>query len=236
MSLKDLVYDNLRDQMRKGELNHGDSINMDQTSKNLGISKTPLREALIKLEAEGFVKIIPWSGVVVNSLSLKDFEESYDVIGALESTALLKAAPRFTEKHAEAMEKLNEDMHQSIDAHDFEAYYRKNIRFHDTYINLSGNKLLIHQIEILKKRLYDFSRPNDFIREWEDVSIGEHQTLVGFLKKRDFTAAAEFLRGIIWSFEKQKKFIIQYYGFEDNREREATPAACVPKIGKPTGP
>ncbi len=224
-----LVYDYLREQMKKGDLKAGDSINMDQTAKSLGISKTPLREALIKLEAEGFVKIIPWSGVVVNTLSLKDFEECYEVIGALEAATLLKAAPRITKKHVEAMQKLNDEMKRSIDAHDFDAYYRKNLRFHETYIQLSGNTLMVHSIDILKKRLYEFTRPNEFIREWEDVSIGEHQTLIDHLRKGDFAAGADFLRNTIWSFEKQKEFIIQYYGFSRHSHPPQEPASSAPR-------
>ncbi len=57
-SLKELVYNYLRTQIQNGELKMGDPVNMDQTAKKLGISKTPLREALIKLETEGFVKIV----------------------------------------------------------------------------------------------------------------------------------------------------------------------------------
>ncbi|MCG2817221.1 MAG: GntR family transcriptional regulator, partial [Candidatus Aminicenantes bacterium] len=59
LSLKDQVYDYLRERMKKGELRPGAAINTDETSERLGISKTPLRDALIRLEVEGFVTILP---------------------------------------------------------------------------------------------------------------------------------------------------------------------------------
>ena len=64
---------------------------MEETSARLGVSKTPLRDALLQLEMEGFVAILPRRKVVVNVLSLEDIKNYYEIIGALESTALLRA-------------------------------------------------------------------------------------------------------------------------------------------------
>ncbi len=217
-SLKNLVYDYLRNQMQKGELKQGETINMDQTAQKLGISKTPLREALIKLEAEGFVRIQPWRGVIVNELNLRDFKESYQVIGALESTALLAASSRLDDRAIDRMEKLNEEMQRALERGDFDTYYENNIEFHRTYIDLAENKALADIIDVLKKKLYEFARPKEFIREWEDISMEEHRHLVDLLKQREFERAAAFLRNTIWSFEVQKKFIVRYYHFE-NREQ-----------------
>jgi len=93
-SLKDQVYEYLRDQMEKGNLLPGSYINMEETSKKLGISKTPLRDALLQLEMENFVTIIPRRGVIVNPLTLKDIKDYYEIIGSLESQALLSSFPR----------------------------------------------------------------------------------------------------------------------------------------------
>ena len=217
-SLKNLVYDYIRDQMQKGELKQGETINMEQTAQKLGVSKTPLREALIKLEAEGFVKIQPWRGVLVSVLTLQDFKECYQIIGALECSALMAAAPRMKKHDITRMEILDEEMQEAIEASNFDAYYDRNIEFHRTYIRLAENQALAHTVDILKKKLYEFSRPKEFIKEWEDVSMGEHKQLVAILKQGDFVKASDFLRNTIWSFEAQKKYIVKYYHFE-NREQ-----------------
>lgn len=220
-SLKNLVYDYLREQMQKGELRQGATINMEQTAQKLGVSKTPLREALIKLEAEGFVRILPWRGVVVSELTIQDFKDCYQIIGALECSALLAAATRMTEQDIARMQQLNDEMQQALESGDFDTYYDRNIEFHRTYINLAENQVLVNTVDILKKKLYEFARPKEFLREWEDVSMREHRHFVDLLKRRDFAAAAEFLRDTIWSFEVQKKYIIRYYHFENRNNEQA---------------
>jgi DNA-binding GntR family transcriptional regulator len=217
-SLKDLVYNYIREQMQIGQLKQGDPINMEETSKMLGVSKTPLREALIKLEAEGFVKIVPWRGVFVSELTLEDFEDCYQIIGALECSALLAAAPRMKEHHIRQMETIDDEMREAIEAGDFDRYYEKNIEFHRTYIDLAKNQILADTVDVLKKKLYEFSRPKEFIKEWEDVSMVEHQQLVKFLNQGQFEKAAAFLRQTIWSFEVQKRFIVKYYHFENKAQ------------------
>lgn len=214
-SLKNLMYDYLRDNIRKGELKPGDTINMEQTAKKLGMSKTPLREALIKLEAEGFVRIVPWRGVVVNKLTVQDFKECYQILGALESSAILSASTRIKKHDVMRMGILNDEMIEAIEVADFDAYCKKNIEFHGIYLDLSNNKLLADTADILKKRLYDFSRPKEFIKEWEDFSLGEHKKLVDFLYQNEFLKAADYLRNTIWNFDVQKKYIVKYYRFED---------------------
>ena len=214
-SLKNLVYGYLREQMQSGELKQGDSINMDRTAQRLGVSKTPLREALIKLEAEGFIKIIPWRGVVVSELTLQDFKDCYQIIGALECSALLAAFPLLKEKGSRRMADINAAMRRAIQAGDFDAYYEKNVEFHRTYLDLAGNTTLSETVDILKKKLYEFSRPKSFLREWEDVSMTEHERLVELLQDDRPREAADFLINTIWSFDVQKKFIVKYYQLEE---------------------
>ncbi|MCC7295868.1 MAG: GntR family transcriptional regulator, partial [Acidobacteria bacterium] len=77
--------------MRRGEILPGSVIDMEETSLRLGVSKTPLRDALLQLEMEGFVTILPRRKVVVNVLRPEDIKNYYEIIGALESTALRQA-------------------------------------------------------------------------------------------------------------------------------------------------
>ena len=128
-SLKEQVYDYLREEFRLHRLKPGAIINMDTTSKELGISKTPLREALLQLEMEGFVTIVPRRGIYVNSLSIKEIKEFYQVIGALEGSAILECANKMKKEDIEKMAKYNDEMEKAIEKDNFDLFYDKNISF-----------------------------------------------------------------------------------------------------------
>jgi len=210
-SLKEQVYEYLREQMRTGRLLPGSAIDMEETSKKLGVSKTPLRDALIQLEMEGFVTILPRRGVVVNTLSIQDIRDYYEIIGALESTALLLAFDRLEDKDVAYLERMNAEMKEAIDRDNFDLYYEKNLNFHDVFFNLCGNRNLVKIAVTLKKRLYDFPRQQGFVKEWEQASIGEHRELVGLIKGKNKTEAVNFIRDVHWSFRVQEKYISRYY-------------------------
>ena len=210
-SLKDQVYEYIRLQMKVGKLKPGNSIDMNAFSQKLGVSKTPLRDALIRLEMEGFVRILPRKGVIVNELTVQDIRDSYQILGALESTAIIAAAPHLEAAAVKKMEKLNEGMRQALERDDFNAYCEKNLRFHDIFLTLSGNKQLRDMADVLKKRLYDFPRQAGYVREWEDHSIQEHKELIRLIAEKEFLEAANFIRDVHWSFAVQKKFVEKYY-------------------------
>ena len=114
-SLKEQVYEYLRQQFQQHRLKPGTVINMENTSKKLGISKTPLRDALIQLEMEGFVTISPRRGIYVNALPLEEIREFYQVIGALESSTLQEVFPRLGAGVIHKMDQLNHQMQKAID-------------------------------------------------------------------------------------------------------------------------
>jgi DNA-binding GntR family transcriptional regulator len=210
-SLKEQVYEYLREQMRRGEIMPGSAIDMEETSKKLGVSKTPLRDALLQLEMEDFVTILPRRMVVVNSLTKDDIRNYYEIIGSLESMAMLKAFERLQASDIEAMQKLNAGMKEAIAANDFDLYYERNLAFHSTFLNLCGNDSLVKLVNNLKKRLYDFPRPKGFVKEWEESSILEHQALIDLLRKGRGQDAANHVRDVHWSFKVQERFVREYY-------------------------
>ncbi len=210
-SLKEQVYEYLREQMRRGEILPGSAIDMEETSKKLGVSKTPLRDALLQLEMEDFVTIRPRRMVVVNSLTEKDIRNYYEIIGALESMALLKAFDRLKPFDIEGMQALNDGMREAIAANDFDAYYEKNLAFHNVFLCHCGNDSLIKLVNNMKKRLYDFPRAKGFVKEWEESSILEHQALIDLVRSGRSQAAANHIRDIHWSFKVQEEFVRKYY-------------------------
>jgi DNA-binding GntR family transcriptional regulator len=89
LSLREQVYTYLRQQMSLGILVPGSTINIGEIASQLGISKTPLRDALIHLEVEGFVTILPRRGFCVNVLVLRDVRNAYDAIGMVEASIVM---------------------------------------------------------------------------------------------------------------------------------------------------
>jgi len=210
-SLKEQVYQYLKKQIQMRKLKPGDVISLEKTSKMLGISKTPLRDALIQLEMEGFVIIEPRKGIYVNKLTIEDIREFYEIIGALEATAVINAFPKVEEKHLENMKKLNNDMKKAIENNNFNLFYKKNLEFHNIYINLSDNKTLIKTLSNLKKRLYDFPCQDNWIKQWEIDSLQDHQFIIDSLEKGNPKAAANYIIEIMWNFNHYKDYIVSYY-------------------------
>ncbi len=210
-SLKEQVYEYLREQMRRGAILPGSAIDMEETSKKLGVSKTPLRDALLQLEMEDFVTILPRRMVIVNSLTERDIRNYYEIIGSLESMALLKAFDGLEPSDIDAMQKLNDGMKEAIAANDFDLYYEKNLAFHCRFLDPCGNDSLVKLVNNLKKRLYDFPRPKGFVKEWEESSILEHQALIDLLRAGRRQDAANHVRDVHWSFKVQEGFVRRYY-------------------------
>jgi DNA-binding GntR family transcriptional regulator len=210
-SLKEQVYEYLREQMRTGAILPGSVIDMEETSAKLGVSKTPLRDALLQLEMEDFVSILPRRKVVVNVLTEEDVRNYYDILGALESVALLKAFDRIRPSDVDSMQALNNGMKTAIAADNFDLYYEKNLAFHNTFLGLCGNMSLVKIVNTMKKRLYDFPRSKGFVKEWEEASIGEHQALIDLIKQGKRLEAADHIRDVHWSFEVQEPFVKRYY-------------------------
>jgi len=210
-SLKEQVYEYLRDQLGKGELLPGSSINMDETSQKLGVSRTPLRDALLQLEMEGFVSILPRRGVVVNHLTLQDIKNYYEIIGALESAALTANFDRIKDTKIQKMRVLNAEMKQAIEQDNFNLYYQKNLLFHDVFLTLCENKILVKIVNTLKKRLYDFPRQQGFVKRWEETSIDEHGELVRLIEEGKKEHAANYIRDVHWAYQVQEKFLKKYY-------------------------
>lgn len=210
-SLKEQVYEYLRGEIHKQNLKPGSMVNMDATSRKLGISKTPLRDALLQLEMEGFVTIAPRRGIYVNTLTIDDVKEFYQVIGALEHSALITGIPHLKTSHTNKMKRLIKDMKKALEVDNFDLFYKKNLEFHDTYIHLSRNHTLVKIVNNLKKRLYDFPPQEKWIKEWEEASTLEHQRIVQLIEEGKPREAADFIRDVHWSFNVQETFIKRYY-------------------------
>ncbi|MGA7874099.1 MAG: GntR family transcriptional regulator [Desulfoferrobacter sp.] len=210
VSLREQVYLYLREQMNSGKLLAGSTIDMSELSKQLGISKTPLRDALIRLECEGYVEILPRRGVRVAALTLQDVKNLYEIIGTLEASVILSCFVRMGPTHIERLKRLNTKMRTALVDEDFDNYYILNLDFHNVYLSLSANSELQDLIRNLKQRLYDFPR-RCYIKEWELSNCDEHQKFIEYLDNGDPRGAANQMRDVHWSFDVQEKFIRRFY-------------------------
>jgi DNA-binding GntR family transcriptional regulator len=220
-SLKDCVMDYLKQEMESGNLKPGDRINEKEICQKLGVSRTPIREALIQLEREGFIEISPRKSIRVKKLTLKEIEDIYQVIGALESEAAEIACDRLTPEDIARMEKDYEEMVQALAQDDFKKYMDINLELHNVHLRLCGNEVLINIVNQLKKRLYDFPRIMLNIPEWEEKCIEEHRQLIQFFKERNKGAIKELIKNKHWGFEDNRRFILVYYNLLNSENKQA---------------
>ncbi len=209
-SLREQVYQYLKEELQSGNILPGAYLNMGKLCRRLNVSKTPLREALIFLEAEGFVTILPRRGVLVNQLTLEEVRQIIQMVGSLEASAVVSAAPSLDALILKRLAAANEKMTAAVQREDFERYYRLNAEFHDVFLQRSGNRLLRRTVLLFKQRLYDFPR-RAYIREWELINCGEHARIIACLRRGDAERAARIMREEHWSFSKHEPYIRRFY-------------------------
>jgi len=211
-SLREQVYAYFCELMKKGELTPGKYINQTEICNELDISKAPLRDALIQLETEGFVSILPRRGVIINPLSLEDVANAYQILGGLESVALEQAFHRLGPSHLEEMERINAELLHRLQKGLFDEYYALNNELHNIFIDVAANASLKRIVTSLKQRLYDFPlRP--YIVEWEKENLREHDRLIVSIEKGNIRAAMDILRYEHWNFELHQEGIKTFYEF-----------------------
>jgi DNA-binding GntR family transcriptional regulator len=239
-SLREQVYDFLREELTRGKLIPGASVDLNAISQELGISKTPLRDALLQLDTEGFVTISPRRGVYVNRLTLEDIRNCYEIVGALETTALLAAFDRIQPIHIEKLKLVNASLRAALKKDDWQAYYQDNLVFHEIFLGLSYNTALKRIIVPMKQRLYDFPR-RGYIKEWEQANCRDHDRLIEAFERLDREAAVRVWRDGHWSFQVQEPFIRRFYfpetleGREAKRRHLPPPKPGAPARSKKTG-
>jgi DNA-binding GntR family transcriptional regulator len=210
-SLSAMVYEDLKRRLNSGALRPGQFIDLSALGRELGMSRTPLRDAMIRLELEGFVTVYPRRGVMVRILDLAAIRDIYQIVGALEASVVERMALRFRSSDADRMDGHRRAMAESLAADDFDTYYSANLSFHDVYLDLSDNEDLILHVRTLKERLYDFPRRSEYVKEWELDSTAEHAEITTRLRNGDFKAAAAYIRDVHWNFEVQERYIRTYY-------------------------
>jgi DNA-binding GntR family transcriptional regulator len=199
------VYDYLQEQMRIGILEPGSSISVKTMIEELGVSRTPLREALLLLQEQGFVSIQPQRGVKINLLTMADVRDIYEILGGIEARVILSVFGKIGRTEIERMKTLNKRIEATLSTGDIVSHNQANIDFHDVFLDLSDNQRLLRYVKNLKMQLYDFPR-RDYGRRWNLKNLQEHKTFVALIENGKSIEAANYIRDTHWDFEPPDSF------------------------------
>jgi DNA-binding GntR family transcriptional regulator len=192
--LREVVFESLREAIIKGMLKPGERIMEVQLAEELGVSRTPVREAIRKLELEGLVIMLPRRGAYVAGISVKDIADVFEVRAALEALAASLAAARIKDDELEELERSLVEIAEVSDSHDIEAVVARDTGFHDVIYRASRNPWLMQiisnlQDQVQRFRMATLSRPG---RTKEAVE--EHKKIVEAISERNSELAAQLAR------------------------------------------
>lgn len=158
----------------------------------LGMSRTPIREALYQLQNEGLVKIIPRKGVFIQKLSLKETRDNYDLRLAIESHTIKLVKDYLTAEHFTVLEKIVERQYALLKNNDYYEWIKEDERFHRFFLELLDNTVFLDLADNIRQRVY-FQPDPIYRNEYYAESTKQHQQLIEQLKAKQFSQAEETL-------------------------------------------
>jgi len=183
--LRDLVFETLREAIASGQLSPGQRLMELQLADDLGVSRTPVREAIRKLELEGLVVMVPRKGAYVAELSMKDMVEVFEMRAALDALAASLAAERITEDEIEFLERLLVEIRDFIACEDLEACIQADTTFHERLYEASRNMRLAQTIANLREQIQLF-RTTSLGRPGRMTSaLEEHRQILEAISQRN---------------------------------------------------
>jgi len=191
--LRHEVYEFLRGSIIQGKLKPGQRLNEIELGQHLGISRTPIRETLMKLEHEGFVSIDPGKGAVVTRLSKVDLEEIYPIVAALEGLAAGLAVPHLTRSDLAKLKRYNKEMKETVGGQ-MSRYMELNTSFHQTFLENSHNDRLLATVMTFKDQIYRFRLFSLAMPSRMSESLEEHHKILQAFEKKDAKRAEELVR------------------------------------------
>lgn len=183
--LREVVFEALRDAIVSHTLQPGERLMEVQLAEAMGVSRTPVREAIRRLELEGFVVMIPRRGAYVAQLSLKDIADAFEIRGALEGLAAGLAAERATEDDIEELGRLLVRMSECLDSGDTKKAVEMDIEFHEKLYDSSRNERLSQMISNLREQVLRFrTRSLSFPGRLAEA-LQEHALIIDAIAERD---------------------------------------------------
>ena len=189
--LRETVCEALRDAIRRGVLEQGERLMEVQLAEELGISRTPVREAIRKLEQEGYVIMLPRRGTYVSSLSVHDVKEIFEIRSALESLAISLATMRIEPEELEKLRALLVEIEGHIKREDIDKIVATDIEFHGLLYQVSRNERLVNIISNLKEQLARFRTLSMSYPGRLQETLEEHTEMVEAIANGDVSAARD---------------------------------------------
>lgn len=192
--LREVVSETLREAIVEGVLKPGERLMEIQIAEELGVSRTPVREAIRKLELEGFVVMIPRRGAYVADLTLKDITDVFEIRTALDVLAAGLAAERITDDELEQLERMIVEICGYIDEGNMDKIVEADSMYHDLLYKASRNDRLVGIINNLREQLTRFRSismhyPGRLKNTWE-----EHRRLLEAIAQRNVKLARQIAR------------------------------------------
>ena len=189
LPLRDVVFHTLRQAILKGELEPGERLMEIQLAQNLGVSRTPVREAIRKLELEGLVIMIPRKGAEVASITEKSLRDVLEVRKVLEELAAELACKRMTEDGFLELEEQLSAFEEEVKGDDLTKIAEMDVAFHDIIYKYTCNDKLVQMLNNLREQMYRYRV--EYIKEKgkRSILVAEHIEIVNCIKRRDVEAA-----------------------------------------------
>ena len=193
-NLSETVAQRIRDMIRRGVLRKGDRIVEKQLCDSLGVSRTPLREALRILKSEGLIDLVPHKGAHVAQPSMQDIEELFDVMSILEGECARVASQKMTEADFARLEKLHQKLEKYFELQDRDKYLEVNHKYHSLIQEIAGNRVLNEILGGFRQKILLYRQRQLFQPDRFEASMNEHRLLLEAFRNREAGAAEALMK------------------------------------------
>lgn len=206
LPLRDVVFNTLRRAILKGELKPGERLMEITLADKLGVSRTPIREAIRKLELEGLVVMAPRKGAKVASITERDLNDVLEVRKGMEVLAISLACKRITGEELEKLETIEQSFQKLIESGNLTELAEMDVKFHDTIYQATNNQRLVQLLNNLREQMYRYR-----MEYLKDIAVRrtlaeEHKAICRALRERDEQQAEQYVSIHI---DNQQKAIIR---------------------------
>ncbi len=192
--LREIVFETLREAIINATLKPGERLMEIQLAEEMGVSRTPVREAIRKLELEGFVVMVPRKGAYVADISTKDIADVFEIRAALEGLAAGLAAERITEEELEKLERILVKIGECVKNNDLEKLIEVDTEFHDTLFKASRNERLVQIVSNLREQIQRFRTASLSTPGRMKYALEEHKKIVEAVSERNVELAQALAR------------------------------------------
>ena len=191
LPLREVVFKTLRQSILTGELKPGERLMEIHLAEKLGVSRTPIREAIRKLELEGLVTMIPRRGAEVAKISEKNLKDVLEVRTCLDSLAVRLACQRITDEQIDDLKKACDDFVLATKTGEATAITKADVKLHDVIVRATGNERLQQMIHTLSEQMYRYRF--EYIKDvsTHEQLIAEHRILFDCIRNKDKATAAK---------------------------------------------